>query len=147
MKLVDQILNPDKYRKMSYEQQLKDPRWQELRRRVVSNAQGVCASCKSTNKQVQVHHNFYDDRMAWEYEERELRCLCADCHEAFHRQLIIFKRDVLPFMDVRSLAVINGALSVGLKFHKPLVLAHAIAAIASSGKEAARLAYSFEGKP
>lgn len=142
---IAEILNPQA--KKTYAQKLKDPRWDARRRQRISNAQGFCHSCRMGNKKLQIHHNFYDfSRDPWEYEDHELKCLCESCHERFHEQLTIFKRDILPLLDIRSLEVLNGALAVGVKFQKPLVMAHALAAIVSDPDQAEKLAYSFERK-
>ena len=128
-----------------YSAKLKDPRWLNRRRDVLRKANYTCQSCRMGDRQLEIHHNFYDhSREPWEYRDEELKCLCTACHTGFHEQLTIFKRDVLPLLDLRSLKVLNGALSVGVKFQKPLVIAHALAAIASSPEKAMQLACSFE---
>lgn len=99
------------------------------------------------NVELHVHHNFYDrEREPWEYHDHEMKALCKTCHERFHNALTAFRRDIIPYIDVRSLEVIVGALSVGMKFNAPLVIAHALGGVVADPAMARRLATQFQIK-
>lgn len=59
----------------------KDPRWQRRRLEVLDAYGWTCQRCRCTDKQLQVHHNFYiKDRMPWDYDDLQFDVLCDDCH-------------------------------------------------------------------
>ena len=66
---------------MKYSEQLRDPRWRELREKIIERAGHKCENCDSEEKRYEVHHGYYiKGRMAWEYPEEVLYCLCEQCH-------------------------------------------------------------------
>lgn len=69
---------------MSYEEQLKDPRWLEFRQRVFEAKGHKCSKCGGT-EYLQVHHPKYvEGKYAWEYPIRDMVVLCGDCHKKVH---------------------------------------------------------------
>lgn len=69
----------------SYGDKLRDPRWQRKRLEVMNEANFVCADCGDNSSTLHVHHKFYvKGRDPWEYETRELICLCEPCHQEEH---------------------------------------------------------------
>ena len=73
--------------KLTYAEQLLDPRWQRLRLKVLDAAEWECQNCGDANSTLHVHHMFYRKGAApWEYEIGDLACLCAKCHAAWHDQ-------------------------------------------------------------
>jgi 5-methylcytosine-specific restriction endonuclease McrA len=72
---------------MTYEEQLKDPRWLELREKIINRDWGYCTCC-GTSKNLQVHHKRYiSGHMAWEYSWADLTTLCKDCHALEHNKV------------------------------------------------------------
>lgn len=70
---------------MTYGEQLKDPRWLEVRVRILRRDRFTCVCCNETGKTMNVHHGVYfKDKMAWEYESQYLHTLCDDCHKLAH---------------------------------------------------------------
>lgn len=70
---------------MTYEEQLRDPRWRSLRDEVLKQDRYQCRYCGS-REHLQVHHMKYEDgKMAWEYPIDVLLTLCNRCHEGQHR--------------------------------------------------------------
>lgn len=71
---------------MNYQQQLQHPKWKEKREEVMQLANYKCEMCQDEErKDLQVHHGVYlKGKMAWEYDNEVLYCLCSDCH--FHVQ-------------------------------------------------------------
>lgn len=69
---------------MTYEEQLKDQRWIDLRNEVVLRDCGICQRCMSS-KHLNVHHTFYENgKKAWEYPMKSLVTLCYECHKLEH---------------------------------------------------------------
>ena len=68
----------------SYEELLKDPRWQKTRLEVFQRADWQCQQCSDKTTELHVHHTFYDGREPWEYPENSLKCLCKNCHNSEH---------------------------------------------------------------
>lgn len=66
---------------MTYQQKLRDPRWQRKRLLIFDRDRFTCCKCKSDEKELQVHHlNYRTGKQPWEYDDRELITLCIDCH-------------------------------------------------------------------
>ena len=68
-----------------YADQIKHPKWQELRLEVLSASNFSCSRCFSKDKELHVHHPAYRKGVKiWDYEYHELYCLCSDCHKIAH---------------------------------------------------------------
>jgi hypothetical protein len=66
-------------------EQLKDPRWQQLRLKVMERDGFQCQECGDKTETLNVHHKRYvKGRKAWEYEADDLVTLCETCHESRH---------------------------------------------------------------
>jgi|SRR5688572_21992046 len=64
---------------------LQDPRWQEKRLRVFEAADFKCIECGSNSDTLHAHHKIYrKGRKPWEYDLKDLACLCEACHERWH---------------------------------------------------------------
>jgi 5-methylcytosine-specific restriction endonuclease McrA len=69
---------------IAYDEQLKDPRWQYVRARVLERDKWKCCGCR-TMKDLQVHHKSYEKgKMAWDYPDSNLITLCEKCHKQAH---------------------------------------------------------------
>ena len=68
----------------SYEELLKDPRWQKTRLEVLQRANWQCEYCGDEKTELHVHHTFYDGRNPWTYPNDSLKCLCKNCHNSEH---------------------------------------------------------------
>jgi hypothetical protein len=69
----------------TYWEKLRDPRWQKRRLEVMSAAGFKCHQCSDSSTTLNVHHKIYHKGHApWEYEDKELVCLCEPCHEGWH---------------------------------------------------------------
>jgi hypothetical protein len=72
---------------------LRDPRWQQVRLRVMERDGWECLRCGDKGNTLNVHHNYYEKgRQPWEYPHDTLSTLCQDCHAAYHRTLSKVKR-------------------------------------------------------
>lgn len=75
---------------LSYSEKLQDPRWKEIRAKVLERDDWRCQSCKHKKISMHVHHKKYhkkyiDGQLSfvepWEYDLIHLETLCAECHE------------------------------------------------------------------
>ena len=77
--------------KAQYKEDLKDPRWLELEKKIRKRDKDRCQACgrkKSKGMEMNVHHlHYYPNHKPWEYEESDLITLCRDCHIDAHDQI------------------------------------------------------------
>lgn len=70
--------------RLSYTEQLKSLLWKDKRNSIVEQRGNKCERCQSTTN-LQVHHiKYLKDKLAWEYEDSLLECLCGSCHMKEH---------------------------------------------------------------
>jgi hypothetical protein len=68
--------------KPTYWEQLKHPKWQEMRLRVLERDGFTCRWCFEKEITLHVHHTFYEKGLSpWEYPTDSLVTLCESCHE------------------------------------------------------------------
>jgi len=66
---------------VSYSDLLKDPRWQKRRLEIMQRADFACEYCGDKTRTLHVHHLRYTKGASpWEYEEKDLKCVCEICH-------------------------------------------------------------------
>jgi hypothetical protein len=66
-----------------YADKLKDPRWQRKRLEILQRDNFTCLDCGAKRATLHIHHCFYIyGKDPWDYEDRTLRTLCDECHEA-----------------------------------------------------------------
>lgn len=101
---------------MTYGEQLKDPRWLEVKVQILRRDNFACVCCNETGKIMNVHHGVYfKDRMAWEYESKYLHTVCKDCHKLAHN-FIDSTNERIGFMNPTSLWDVDicvAAITVG----------------------------------
>jgi hypothetical protein len=107
-------------RKIPYWQQLRDPRWQEVRLKVFERADFQCEVCgsKPEGESLEVHHHYYETgAMAWEYPMESLLCVCRECHRTVADNERLFFEAINPHdytnLDVLAEAIFH-ANQVGL---------------------------------
>jgi 5-methylcytosine-specific restriction endonuclease McrA len=65
----------------TYQEKLKDPRWQKKRLEILQVCNFSCEDCGCRDKELQIHHCFYIKGMEpWEYDISLLMCLCPEHH-------------------------------------------------------------------
>ena len=65
----------------TYQEKLKDPRWQKKRLEVFERDGWKCRKCARDDKTLNVHHIVYlSSKEPWEYNDNTLLTLCEDCH-------------------------------------------------------------------
>jgi hypothetical protein len=85
----------------TYSEKLKDPRWQQRRLQIIERDKYTCQQCLQQDSTLHVHHKFYkENREPWEYEDKDLITLCADCHQLTHA---LFDRDKRLHKNMLSL--------------------------------------------
>lgn len=71
--------------KLTYKEQLLDPRWQKKRLEILNRDEFKCQVCGNTEKTLHVHHFCYlKNGFIWEVQDDALCTLCCDCHEVGH---------------------------------------------------------------
>jgi hypothetical protein len=80
-------------KKLTYAEQIKNPKWQKKRLKVLEEGGFTCEECGGKEETLNIHHKFYDNsKMVWEYNNEDLKCLCETCHSARHEIEKIVKR-------------------------------------------------------
>ena len=69
--------------KMPYYDFLKTPYWAAVRYKVMQKSDFKCSLCNKNGK-LAVHHRSYQNRGYEIQTQKDLICLCNDCHEKFH---------------------------------------------------------------
>jgi len=111
----------------TYQEKLKDPRWQKKRLEIFKRDNWTCHNCGATDKTLCVHHRIYfPKRDPWEYEDHFLMTVCEDCHlnkeEMRHwnvydfnilqlHTILIFKKDIIKFKYAQKNNVFNGEIT------------------------------------
>ena len=94
------IISLQKFKVMTYSEQLKDSRWQKKRKEILERDGNKCRECKCTDRKLHVHHGYYKkSTMAWDYDNKYLHTLCDNCHENyhyFHDKLMELSGEMLP---------------------------------------------------
>ena len=66
----------------TYQQALRDPRWQKKRLELFEASHWTCECCGEKTKELHVHHLLYKKGLKpWEYDQDQLMCVCSTCHE------------------------------------------------------------------
>ncbi|MDQ3831305.1 MAG: hypothetical protein M3361_18805 [Candidatus Tectomicrobia bacterium] len=68
-------------KRVAYAEQLKDPRWQQVRLEILSRDGWTCQICGDHPSTLHVHHRDYlPDTAPWDYPRHWLVTLCEACH-------------------------------------------------------------------
>lgn len=65
----------------TYQEKLKDPRWQKKRLQVFERDNWACIKCGGTDVSLHVHHKKYYSE-PWDAPMEDLETLCRFCHES-----------------------------------------------------------------
>lgn len=66
-----------------FKETYKDPRWFEKRKKILDRDGHKCQNCKSEIS-LEVHHSYYDYKLAWDCPDECLITLCRSCHKNVH---------------------------------------------------------------
>lgn len=68
---------------MTYQEKLRDPRWQKRRLEILQRDNFTCKLCGDDKSELHIHHAAYKKGLdPWEYEDAWLHTVCAHCHES-----------------------------------------------------------------
>lgn len=98
--------------KKSYQELLKDPRWQKRRLEVMELHNFECEDCGNDSSTLNIHHGTYlKGKKPWEYPDELLHCLCDKCHQNIEEALKNTKINLgmLSVVDVESIRIILDA--------------------------------------
>ena len=74
---------------MTYQEKLKDPKWQKRRLEILQRDMWCCQICNNENDTLNIHHFQYRKGLEpWEYEDDELITLCEGHHGFISRHKI-----------------------------------------------------------
>lgn len=65
---------------MTYQEKLKDPKWQKKRLEILERDDWTCQQCCDSESTLHVHHRYYVKCDPWEYANEALITLCDVCH-------------------------------------------------------------------
>jgi hypothetical protein len=67
---------------MTYQEKLKDPRWQKKRLLILERDGWLCQQCRLGTETLHVHHKYYLPKSdPWDYPDCALVTLCETCHK------------------------------------------------------------------
>ena len=70
---------------MTYQDKLKDPRWQRKRLEILKRDAWCCQVCNDAKSTLHVHHLFYKNNLdPWDYNDKDLITLCDKHHKFAH---------------------------------------------------------------
>ncbi len=73
-------------KRKSYSDKLRDPRWQKRRLEILNRSEFHCDNCGDGENELHVHHLVYrKNTEPWEYADKDLSCLCVECHDHFEK--------------------------------------------------------------
>jgi hypothetical protein len=72
---------------LNYDEYLKTPHWQIIRKECRKICENRCMGCGSENNSLHVHHKSYRHRGEPDEEVIDLKALCRDCHELEHGKI------------------------------------------------------------
>ena len=66
---------------MTYQEKLKDPRWQKKRLEILQRDMWCCQICNNENDTLNIHHFQYRKGLEpWDYKDSDLLTVCEPCH-------------------------------------------------------------------
>ena len=94
--------DPGRASYMTYQEQIKSPKWQKKRLEILERDRFACRICNDSETELHVHHKAYIKSLnVWEYPNHYLITLCDKCHKLFH------KKEVKPVVDNNDFENIN----------------------------------------
>lgn len=87
---------------MTYQEQIKSPKWQKKRLEILNLRGFKCEKCSCEERQLHIHHRFYlKDRKAWEYNNDVFQVLYHSCHENEHLSEHVNDFDIYKYLILR----------------------------------------------
>jgi 5-methylcytosine-specific restriction endonuclease McrA len=93
---------------MTYQEQLKSPKWQRKRLEIMERDDFKCRCCKNTDTELQVHHLYYlPKHFIWEYDNDGMVTVCKNCHNILNIELGKLSGHIAFDIFVGKLNVLN----------------------------------------
>lgn len=122
---------------LTYSEQLRHPLWQRKRLRILERDGWMCVACCAADRSLHVHHRVYlKGRLAWEYDDSDLKTLCEDCHKVHHASALKVARAIDWMPSGELIALVDGFGAICLD-DDALRSLHAKSAISAAGYIAA----------
>ena len=68
--------------KKDYLEALANPQWQKKRLEIMQRDNFTCQFCGCKDRTLHIHHKVYEKgKKPWEYDNKDLICICEKCHE------------------------------------------------------------------
>lgn len=114
---------------LSYQEKLKDPRWQKRRLEILERDGWNCQLCHDSESTLVVHHRRYLPNIEpWDSPDELLVTLCQECHDLERTERPGSEDDLLAML--RTLFFYRDIDSLATGFHN-LILLHAPEVVAS----------------
>lgn len=119
---------------LSYQEKLKDPRWQKKRLEILERDEWNCQICHDSESTLAVHHRRYlPNRDPWDYPDELLVTLCEACHEFEKAERAAAESDLLEML--RALFFTRDIIALATGFHN-MELLHVSEVVASAYERA-----------
>ena len=100
---------------MTYQEKLKDPRWQKKRLEILDRDEWCCQICGDGESTLHIHHKYYNNCDPWDCPEDALITLCEDCHKEESEKRPSQEKRLIKAFKIHFLADDLECLSVGLE--------------------------------
>lgn len=88
---------------MTYQEQLKSPKWQKKRLEILNRDEFTCQNCGETDSELHVHHLFYLRNIkVYDYPDKFYITLCKGCHENIHNETELVYREIVNHLHELS---------------------------------------------
>lgn len=97
----------------SYSEKLKDPRWQQMRLKIMERDGFACQSCGDKSSSLNVHHCVPYKKGAdpWDYDLWDLTTLCEKCHNKISANVTFCNTVIMSLSrDVKSSEIITNLM-------------------------------------
>jgi len=119
----------------SYQELLKDSRWQAKRETILKMAKGRCEDCGIATCSPHVHHCYYRyGRYPWQYPNAVLLALCPECHKKRAEEELTW-RGFMPRMLTRELQALRESLERSLYWYDRKALFTFFNSLPQAGEE------------
>ncbi|MFH2058397.1 MAG: HNH endonuclease [Pseudomonadota bacterium] len=99
----------------TYQEKLKDPRWQKKRLEILERDGWSCQRCGDDESMLVVHHRrYFPGKEPWEYENKILITLCENCHDSERSERPDVESDLLS--RLREMFLIDGLTDITTGF-------------------------------
>lgn len=109
---------------MTYQEKLKDPRWQKKRLEILQRDNFTCENCGDSETELHVHHRWYEKNTEiWDYPNEVFETLCVNCHNHYSaadkKNFIIEINETLKKLSTVELQ--NIAINFFINYRNPII--------------------------